>query len=135
MMRFIKKRASCGKCFWVKSTTCVEPDDIECFSDQHALDRFNAQSYREKSPKPLKAKMSYFQKGESSAKDVEIAPYISLGKKDPAILYEGNTAATYISSLWRDESLCFTLDDGRVLAAHEVEGELYGRETETKGKG
>lgn len=127
-MRF-EKSLKCDKCFWAENDMCMEPDNIEtpeCYSDQQVLDEFNARSYIEKSPEPLKAKMSFTDiLGDAFSYEVEIVPYISLGKRDPGIRYKGDTPLTHISSLWRCEELNFKLGDGRELAAYEVEKELY----------
>lgn len=127
-MRF-EKSLKCDKCFWADSTTCMEPDNIEtpeCYSDQQVLDEFNARSYVEESPEPLEAKMSFTRGlGKAFSHDVEVVPYISLGKRSPGIRYKGDTPLTNISSLWRWGNLNFKLGDGKVLAAYEVEEELY----------
>lgn len=117
----------CKGCTY-ENSYCVPSrlNENNCEQDRKETEVFNARSYVEKSPQPLKAKMSFCNVGKVFAFEVEIVPYISLGGRDPAIRYKGETALVHnLSSLWRHDKLNFKLADGKALTAREMEEELY----------
>lgn len=125
-MKTEKTNKKCKGCAYEKEYCILARiNENNCEQDRKMIDEFNAQSYTEDHPEPLKAEMFYHKENDIISYEVEIVSYISFGKRSPAIRGKEEKSVRHLDSLWRFDTLAFKLANGRTLAAHEVGGELY----------